>query len=298
MTTYIMDQLTTKFKEVKKNRPVSLREIVRNIALNGLSLKTKLTNSEKLFEKPRIQFLYIHHVYEDETMNFDKLLNALMKNHTFISYSDAVNKILSNKIDKPYVSISSDDGFKNNLKAAEILEKYGIKACFFINPDTIGLTNFSKIKIFCKQRLNFPPTEFLNWNDVDHLVKNGHEIGSHTIGHINIANTSMTEFEDNLNKSYEIIHNRCGNAHHFAYPYGRFFHFNQEAYNLVFKAGFVSCASAERGCHISPKEKMNPNHLFIRRDHVICDWNINHVLYFLLNNSKYSSLATNISPYL
>lgn len=247
-----MEELTTTFRQVKRIKPKNLRGFARDIALNGLSLKTKLPNSKIIFEKPRIQFLYIHHVFEDELKSFDKLLNALSKNHTFIGYSKAVNKILSGEIDKPYICISSDDGFKNNLEAVKILDKYGIQGCFFINPDTIGMKDFSKIKMFCKERLNFPPTEFMDWNDIDNLMKKGHEIGSHTIGHINISKTSIKEVEDNINESYEILSKRLGEVFHFAYPYGRFFHFNREAYNLVFKAGFISCASAERGCHIPP----------------------------------------------
>lgn len=292
-----MIEFTRTFEQVKKDKPKNVKGYARDFALNGLSLKTKLPNANKVFEKPRIQFLYIHHVFDDEIQNFDKLLKALSKQHLFISYSEAVTKILSGKIDKPYISISSDDGFKNNLEAVKVMEKYGIKGCFFINPDTIGIKEISKIKIFCKDRLNFPPTEFMDWDDIDNLMKNGHEIGSHTMGHINIAETNIHEVEDNINQSYEVLHARCGVVSHFAYPYGRFFHFNQQAYDLVFKAGFSSCASAERGCHISFKKELKKNELFIRRDHVICDWNINHVLYFILNNAENASVSTNLTPY-
>ena len=70
--------------------------------------------------------------------------------------------MLSGNIDKPYISISLDDGFKNNLSAVKIMNKYGIKGCFFVNPDTIGLKDFSEVKSFCNNRLHCPPTEFMN----------------------------------------------------------------------------------------------------------------------------------------
>jgi peptidoglycan/xylan/chitin deacetylase (PgdA/CDA1 family) len=291
-----MTELTTTFKVVKKYKPKNLRGLVRDLALNGLSIKTKFPNAKTIFEKPRIQFLYIHHVFDDEINNFDKLLKLLSKHHSFISYSDAVNKILTGNIDKPYICISSDDGFKNNLAAVKIMEKYGAKGCFFVNPDTIGLKDFSKVKSFCNNRLNFPPTEFMDWNDLDKLIKSGHEIGSHTMGHINIAETNIKIVEDNINESYEILNKRIGKVLHFAYPYGRFFHFNKQAFDLVFKAGFTSCATAERGCHVAADRKLNTNELLIRRDHVICDWNINHALYFILNNSEKASYQTNLYP--
>jgi len=291
-----MTELTTTFKEVKKYKLKNIRGLVRALALNVLSIKTKSLNAITIFEKPRIQFLYIHHVFDDEINNFDKLLKLLSVHHSFISYSDAVHKILTGNIDKPYICISSDDGFKNNLIAVKIMEKYGVKGCFFVNPDTIGLKDISKVKSFCNNRLNFPPTEFMDWNDIDKLIKSGHEIGSHTMGHINIAETNSKIVEDNINESYEILNKRIGRVLHFAYPYGRFFHFNKQAFDLVFKAGFTSCATAERGCHVTADRKLNTHELLIRRDHVICDWNINHVLYFILNNAEKASYQTNFYP--
>ena len=249
------EQITT-FKQWHKFRSNNfksyrIRGLIRDLALDILSFKTKLSSAEKFFKKPRIQFLYIHHVFDDEVENFDVLLNVLSKHHNFISYSKAVNKILTGDIDKPYICISSDDGFKNNLNAVKIMNKYAVKGCFFVNPDTIGLKDFSKVKSFCKNKLLCPPMEFMEWDDLENLIKSGHEIGSHTMNHIKISETNINIVEDNINESYQILNKHFGEVLHFAYPYGRFFHINNQAFNLVFKAGFISCASAERGCHIS-----------------------------------------------
>ena len=291
-----MTDLTTTLTQWNKFKPKTLRSYVREIALDMLSLKNKFIDIENVLKKPRVQFLYIHHIFDDEIESFEKILNILSKYHTFISYSDAVNKICSGNIDKAYLSISSDDGFKNNLSAIKILNKYNIKGCFFVNPDTIGLKDFSKIKSFCKTRLYCPPTEFMDWNDIEYLIENGHEIGSHTIGHINIAKTDIRTVEENIYKSHEILTKKTGNTCHFSFPYGRFFHFKKEAYNIVFKAGFISCASAERGCHISNNKKIKLNNILIRRDHVICNWNINHILHFIIKNSINSSFKNNFYP--
>lgn len=293
-----MTNPTTKlYQEVKKTQPRTLRQFARHIALDGLSLKTKLPGSNKILGKPRIQFLYIHHVFDDELDKFDKLLNVLSINHTFISYSEAVHKIHTNSIDKPYISISSDDGFKNNMAAASILERYGISGCFFINPDTVGLNKYSEIERFCSERLDFPPTDFLDWNDVNTLLKNGHEIGSHTMSHIQVSETNLARVAENLSMSYKMIHEKCGSVSHFAFPYGRFHHFNQASLDLVYKAGYISCASAERGCHVAQLEDVRLNELILRRDHIICDWSINHIMYFILTSSQNSSPQTNANPY-
>ena len=60
-----------------------------------------------LSKRARVQFLYIHHIFKDEENSFDELF---LNYHTFISHSEAVNRVINGHIDKPYISISSDDG--------------------------------------------------------------------------------------------------------------------------------------------------------------------------------------------
>jgi len=285
------------YKDVKALQPFAIRSLLRNMALSGLALKNKLTGIENYLTKPRVQFLYIHHIFKDELMNFENLLSELSRHHTFISYSDAVNKVLTGTIDKPYISISSDDGFKSNLLAMEALKKYNASACFFINPGLIGETDFSVIKKHCKERLNFPPVEFLSWKDVETLQNAGHEIGSHTMTHMDIAKSTHKEINEDMHQTFEILKNKCGSVAHFAFPYGRFFNFNEMGRKAVFDAGFTSCATAERGCHIKNDAFLLPENFCIRRDHVVLDWNMNHILYFIANNAKNATVSTNLFPY-
>jgi peptidoglycan/xylan/chitin deacetylase (PgdA/CDA1 family) len=285
------------YKDVKETKPTGLRGHIRNVALDGLAIFNQIQDPKQILEKPRVQFLYIHHVFKDEEHKLDALLKKLSLNHTFISYSDAVTKILENKIDKSYICISSDDGFKNNLAAAEIMNEYGAKGCFFINPSIIGNSSFIEIEKHCRTRLNFPPVEFMDWNDIEQLQKWGHEIGSHTMEHINVANSEKELFMEDCNKTFDILMEKCGDVKHFAFPYGRFFHFNEMGREVVFNSGFSSCATAERGCHINDVRTLAKEELCILRDHVVLDWNINHIIYFLINNSKHASFKNNLFPY-
>ena len=285
------------YTEIKKLKPTGIRGKFRTLALNGLCILDKLNGIERYLNKPRVQFLYIHHIFKDEEKKLENLLKKLILNHTFISYSEGVNKTLEGKIDRPYICISSDDGFKNNLKAAQILNEYGAKACFFINPFIAEKKSFEEVEKYSKTRLNFPPVEFMNWKDIETLQNMGHEIGSHTMEHINIAITKKSEFIDDCNKTFQILQKKCGEAKHFAFPYGRFLHFNDIARESVFNAGFISCATAERGCHIPHEKILQSQHLCIRRDHVILDWNINHIFHFLSNNSRRATIENNFFPY-
>ena len=126
----------TQFTDVLKRKPITLRDKVRSLVLDLLFAKEALIGYKKQLQKPRVQRLYFHHIFEDEEQKFRNLLKRLAKHHTFISHSEAVARITNNEIDKPYISFSSDDGFKNNLKAAEILKIAGVKSeKEFLNGD-------------------------------------------------------------------------------------------------------------------------------------------------------------------
>ncbi|MDF2437030.1 MAG: putative polysaccharide deacetylase [Bacteroidota bacterium] len=288
-------RFTDTYKEVKLLNPPSLRSFMRDKALDLLSYRDRFRGLETELKKPRIQFIYLHHMFRDELTNFEKLMDQLSKHHEFISFSEAVEKIVTGTIDKPYISISSDDGFKNNLLALDILKDYNAKACFFVNTDIVNESDFNTLKKYCAEKLNFPPVEFLTWKEVEKIQADGHEIGSHTRSHERISELSNQEITDNIEKTSIVLKKYCGEAKHFAFPYGRFTDFNHSGREAVFRAGFISCSSAERGCHINGP-KISHNELCIRRDHMILDWNIDHILYFIAKNSRNSSPDNNLFP--
>jgi peptidoglycan/xylan/chitin deacetylase (PgdA/CDA1 family) len=286
------------YREVKERRGLRARDWARYLMLSGISSFEKYTGSEAIFKTPRVQFLYLHHVFKDEEARLDTLLQKLSKHHTFIGYGEAVDRILQGKVDKPYITFSTDDGFRNNLQAAEILNRYGAKACFFVNPSIVGETDFETIASYCTNRLEFYPTEFLNWDDIAHIQAMGHEIGSHSMDHFNLAGLSEYAIVDDLKTSFDIIKQRCGVSAHFAFPFGRFHHFSNEAREICFKVGYTSCATAERGCHINHPVPLKQQELCILRDHIILGWNMDHIIYFFLaNNVRQAKSANNLFPY-
>jgi peptidoglycan/xylan/chitin deacetylase (PgdA/CDA1 family) len=266
------------------------------MALDGLSLFDS-ANLIKRFKEPRIHFLYFHHIFEDEKIPFDKLVARLSENHTFITHSEAVERLIMGDIDQPYITWSSDDGLKSNMDAAEILEKYGASCCFYVNPDSIGLTNYDEIKKFCAERLNMPPTEFMNWDDLRVLVDNGHEIGSHTMRHDSVNEMEIEAFKKDLKQSKEILQEHCGPIKHFAYPYGKYEYFTNEAFDAVFEMGYESCSTAVRGCHFTDSNGLAKEELFIRRDQIIAAWKGSHIDYFISQSVKNMAPENNLVPY-
>jgi hypothetical protein len=101
----------------------SLRDVARGLALDALSARSRLTTSRLVLDRPRVQFLVLHHVFEDEEAAFRDLLRDLSALYTFIGYSDAVGRIQSGDVDRPYLAVSFDDGFKNCLRGAALFER-------------------------------------------------------------------------------------------------------------------------------------------------------------------------------
>lgn len=271
------------------------RRFVRHVALSSLAGVYKLSGQTSFLNRNRIQFLYLHHIFEDEEAGFRSLLADLSRRHTLIGYSEAIEKLWSGEIDRPYVCFSFDDGLKNCLSAARILEEFGVSGCFFICPSMVEETDPQILKEFCIRRLTLPPTELLTWDDAETLLATGHEIGSHTMSHHVLSRIRPEQVCDEVAGSYEVLNRRLGGVKHFAWPEGLFSRITADAASTVFQAGFESCASAERGCHVE-KPETDLSGLCIRRDYVAANWPLSHVSYFLTANSKLASSKCNLWP--
>jgi len=260
----------------------SVRTIARKLALDGLSAMYRLSGRMDALSHNRVQFVYLHHLFPEEEAGFRNLLRALSRDHRLISFSEAVDRVKSGKIDKPYVCFSFDDGLKQCARIGQILKEFGVSGCFFICPSLVGETDREKLRDICENRFGVQTMDLLNWNDVEQLLKDGHEIGSHTMTHPVLSRISEGQVRDEVVGSYEFLTRRFGEVKHFAWPEGQFFHFSPLAAQVVYDAGYDSCVSAERGCHIA---KPSSAIFCVRRDYISAQWPLNHGLYFLAKNS-------------
>ncbi len=271
------------------------RGIFRNLILSSSSVLCHLTGQmTPLLKKDRVQFLHLHDVFADEETAFRRFLQRLSQKHVFISYSEAVNRIRNGGINRPYLCLSFDDGFKSCLRAAEIMKQLGIKGCFFLCSSMIGETDHERIKEFCAKKLLVCPNEFLSWDDVEQLLEQGNEIGSHTSSHPNMSRLSNDELSKEIFQAREVLGRKVGAVKHFSWPFGRFSDFSAVAAKTVFEAGFESCASGVRGCHVARSE--GTLDLCIRRDHIVATWPLSHVLYLMARNSQKASASSNQWP--
>ena len=274
------------YKNIPRSFFHRVRELVRSYILDLVSIRVKHRN-KNLLKVPRVQFVYIHHVFDDEIDKFDKLISDLKDFYEFIPFSEAVKRVYTNDIDRPYLAFSSDDGFKSNLTASKVLKKHNISACFFICTDFIGLNDIDTIKYICKNKFHLPAIKFMTWNDINYLISCKHEVGSHTTDHSNLSSLNFNRLNSVINDSFLALKKKIGHVSHFSFPYGTNSHFTEDAREIVSKAGYISCTSAIRGCHVKQSQMPNDtSKIIIKRDLLNSNYNINHVLYFMVNNIK------------
>lgn len=106
------------------------------------------------------------------------------------------------------VVLTFDDGPKDHLRAAEILERHGFRGIFFVIPNRIRPGN----------------PWHLTPDEVRRLVRAGHRVAAHGYEHRSLAG-SGTEVAGTLAKSHGIIAGQAGAAmagQDFAFPFGHY----------------------------------------------------------------------------
>jgi peptidoglycan/xylan/chitin deacetylase (PgdA/CDA1 family) len=275
---------------VKSPLRKQIRAGVRYGVLSALAkVSTRLTR--RSLATKRVQNLYFHFLPESDIDNFLSLVRVLAKDHVFISYSEAVWRVENDAIDKPYLSISFDDGFQSNLRAGELLAQEGISACFFVCPNMVGKDRQALQRDFIGDIGD--ETRMMKWSEIKQLIQLGHEIGSHTLDHKTLSQLPHYEAHHQIVRSKEILETELGTIKHFAWPNGRFHHFAPELIDSVTQAGYKSSASAERGAHLTGVKMSNG---CIRRENCEARWPISHTLYLLGRSVRKSDTSTGKWP--
>lgn len=256
------------------HHPSTYRDLIKDIYIR--SVDAFFTNNIK--KKPSVQFLYSHYLFKDEMDGFIQLIGFLQKNFTIISYSEAVNKITTSEIDDYYICFSFDDGIKNCMRIAEEFYRRGISAAFFLNPKVIEqCNNVSFIQQHCTNNLHLKELDFMNWEDVEDLLKMGHEIGNHTYSHQRLSKIKEEDFKEEILFSKEVLEKKAGKINHFAWTYGTANDISNEAFNYIISSGHDSVASAIRGQHFS---KIDLKTKYILRDLLVFKQALYYFRYF------------------
>lgn len=278
--------------------PKSPRTLARHAVLSFLAGLWESTGRlRERLARPRVHFVYLHHCFPDEEPAFRSWLKRLSAQHDFVTYSEAVERVRTGvgAGSRPCVAFSFDDGVHNTLAASRILEEFGIRACHFLCPGIVGESDSGRLESFCRDRLHFVPAVFLSWKDVESLLGRGHEIGGHTMTHARVSSLAPGQLCDEIGACRDALQQRAGSVRHFAWPFGRFTDVSAEGRRAVFAAGFKTCASAERGCHVAPHAGALRD-LCIRRETIIAAWPVRHSLFLMARSAGRASVRDNTWP--
>ncbi len=121
---------------------------------------------------------------------------------------------------KPRVAITFDDGFRDNLEyAVPLLQKYGLKATFFIS--TGFLERDAVILDIFARTFQTTVSDFMDAEAVRELFASGMQVGSHAHSHRNLLSLSAQEQKEELGRSKAILEDLLGQpVQSVAYPFG------------------------------------------------------------------------------
>ena len=126
-------------------------------------------------------------VFEDIVKNFYRLGYVIC----------SLDKLCLHK--KKVISFTFDDGYKNNLEAIKILNKYGFSGTIFVCSDFINSPAIKEKTNLYKNR------EFLSENDLIEITELGSEIASHGTKHSNFNHLTVRETKGQLSESRKKI---------------------------------------------------------------------------------------------
>jgi peptidoglycan/xylan/chitin deacetylase (PgdA/CDA1 family) len=124
---------------------------------------------------------------------------------TLIVDSPLLNMALGNIVNSnnKAVMLGFDGGWKSQITYAKpILDKYGFKASFFIVCGRVGTQ-----------------PNWMNWQDITELKKDGMDIESHSVTHPNLDMLNQNQLDYQIGGSKQCLASHGYNSTIFAYPY-------------------------------------------------------------------------------
>ncbi len=256
----------------------SLRQFLRYIFLSILGTLKRPSKCVHLLNGHMVDW---HHDNEDDGERFGRLLERLHKYCDFVNFEDAVNMIIEGQqVSRPTLAFSFDDGWRDcYTQIAPQLEKYGVNAMFFINPnfvDAADSNDVAYIKHFTETTTKSPGKYPMMWYQIKDLQKRGFTFGAHTLDHYCINDNNIDELKHQIVDCRKVMEERLGiECDYFAFPYGRLEHANQKSIEIACQTYKYVFSQSDH------KHFFSYNGKVINRRHFEPFWPANHVFYFL-----------------
>ncbi|MDR2644288.1 MAG: polysaccharide deacetylase family protein [Planctomycetaceae bacterium] len=117
--------------------------------------------------------------------------------------------------------------------------------------------------------------EFLNWDELRLLQKQGIEIGSHTLSHPILSNLDAAALESEIRGSKECIERELGvECNVFAYPFGASNDFSDQVIDVVRRVGFNLAFTLQERRNAAKLDAMRIHRICINREHSIASFRV------------------------
>jgi len=254
---------------------MNIRASLRNFILNLISKNSKASNNVHILNGHFIQSI----LNNNSNIFFENFIKQLLNIFEVIDLRSAL-ELINNKheCEKPKVALTFDDGFEECYTIMlPILEKYNLKATFFINPMSVEIQKFSQIKSFISNNLQVDLNKrIMSWDMLRKINDLGHIVGSHTYSHANLKGLIKSKLQYEIVDSKVKIESELNtDCDFFAFPFGNDNYFDEDSIKLVtksYKFGFTS--------GLYDKYYYKKNKQILSRRHFECDIPLNHLLYF------------------
>lgn len=190
--------------------------------------------------------IFLYHRFGDQRypttnislVNFSEQMHYLQdQGYRVIRAGEAVELLRKNEpIPPKTVVLTVDDTYKTFITGAmPILRQYGFPVTLFVNTDSVGAK------------------DYLDWNDLRFLAKEGVEIGNHTATHQSLTDQkrgeSLPHYQQRLRKDLDraqtALTRELGlSPKLFAYPFGEYSQLTQE---IIEEYGFLGAFGQQSG---------------------------------------------------
>lgn len=155
----------------------------------------------------------------------------------------SVRELLDSGMDGvPRIVVTFDDGFRNQMAAAKILEELGATATFFVISDVLTGSD----------RGNFHGArwEFMDVQDALSLSERGFEVASHSRTHVDLSSIGAARVAEEIEGSKRILAEHLGvPVTSFSFPFGRF---SRASLEVAEAAGYSAICTSRFGANRPP----------------------------------------------
>ncbi len=213
--------------------------------------------------RPGFRTLLFHDVPATKFTAFEDLVAYVVQEHGVLTPSQAANWINGNRdarIDgagwKRPCLFSFDDGFRSNFDlASTILERYGVKALFFVAPGLTDLSGSAQRDAIARNIFDGrigpdcldPALRLMTWDEIARLKLQGHEIGCHGMSHQRLTKLEGAALDEEIISAGEILDEKLNQkTAWYAYAFGDIESIDETALGTIMQR-YRFCRSGVRG---------------------------------------------------